>query len=355
MRTALLAIVLIVLALPAHDGARAQSFTTLQFANATDSPVDAWLGLGPESAGRIQDVRLVDIATNQQVPVSGDGLVGRFTLQAHQTVSWNSFNGGVAAGGSVTFRAPPQSCPVPGGPCGVTKGEFTVNNGHESADISSVDGINAIISMDLTDGGANPWPSAPDGSRVAQNSGTLTGDKSLWGVFPYRCTQCAAIGNAPPTDCNPLGPAQQSYCKDGTESNPQPAKCQADRAGAGGGVVKFTYVRAMDPLGESGPAAATAESTGAAPAATTPSPAAITPSALVTPSMPITPSTATTPSMPVTPSAPVTPSMPITPSAAPTPSAVATAHLPPTPPTAAAMPTAQAQPTTAVPVPTARP
>ena len=257
MRTALLAIVVLVMMLPAQNGAQAQSYTSLHFSNATASPVTAWLGLGPESAGRIENVTLVDVSTNQQVPITGSGLMGSFTLQANQTVSWNSFNGGVAAGGSITFRAPPQSCPVPGGPCGVTKGEFTVNNGHESVDISSVDGINAIISMDLTDGGANSWPSDPNGGRVAQNSGTLTGDKTLWGVFPYRCTQCAAIGNAPPTDCNPLGPAQQSYCKDGTESDPHPVKCQLDRTGAGGGTVKFTYIRPMDPVGESGPPAAT--------------------------------------------------------------------------------------------------
>jgi hypothetical protein len=247
MRTVLIAIVAVVMTLAAQDGARAQSFTSLQFTNATVSPVTAWLGLGPESAGRIENVTLVDIRTNQQVPLSGSGLLGSFTLQANQTVSWNSFNGGVAAGGTITFRAPPQSCPTAGGPCGVTKGEFTVNNGHESVDISSVDGINAIMAMDLSDGGASPWPSDPNGGRVAQNSGTLTGDKTAWGVFPYRCTQCAAIGNTPPTACNPLGPAMQSYCKDGTESNPQPVKCQLDRTSAGG-TVKFIFKGAMDPV-----------------------------------------------------------------------------------------------------------
>jgi hypothetical protein len=248
MRTVLLAIVAVVLTLPAQDGARAQSFTSLQFSNATGSAVTAWLGLGPESAGRIENVTLLDVSTNQPVPITGSGLLGSFTLQANQTVSWNSFNGGVTAGGSVTFRAPPQSCPTAGGPCGVTKGEFTVNNGHESVDVSSVDGINALVAMDLSNGGATPWPADPrNGSRVAQNSGTLTGDKTAWGVFPYRCTQCAAIGNAPPTDCNPLGPAQQSYCKDGTESNPQPVKCQLDRTGAGG-TVKFIFRGAMDPV-----------------------------------------------------------------------------------------------------------
>ena len=117
-------------------------------------------------------------------------------------------------------------------------------------DISSVDRINAIMAMDLSDGGATPWPSNPHGGHVAQNSGTLTGDKTAWGVFPYRCTQCAAIGNAPGSACNPLGPAQQSYCKEGTEANPQPVVCQLNRSGAGG-TVKFSFKGAMDPVGGS--------------------------------------------------------------------------------------------------------
>ena len=99
MRRVLIPIVAVVMTLVAQPGARAQSFTTLQFSNATGSPVTAWLGLGPESAGRIENVNLVDISTSQPVPISGSGLLGSFTLQANQTVSFNSFNGGVTAGG----------------------------------------------------------------------------------------------------------------------------------------------------------------------------------------------------------------------------------------------------------------
>jgi hypothetical protein len=318
------------MALAIQPGARAQSYTTVQFSNATGSSVDAWMGVQPASAGRIGQARLIDIVTQQQVPfsdVTPDGLLGKFTLQANQTVSFDSFSGGATHGGAITFRAPPQSCPViPGAPCGVTKGEFTINTGNESADVSSVDGINAIVEMDLTNGGSGPaWPTNPTtGSAVTRNSGTLTGDKPLWGVFPYRCTICADIGAAPPTDCNPLGPAQRSYCKEGTETNPSPAKCQGDRVGSGG-IVKFTFIEAKDPLGESGPPAASPGTTTTSTEAATPSPAVTTPSALVTPSTAVTPS------------------------------GVPTAQLPPTPPATAALPTAQAQPTTAVLVPTAGP
>jgi hypothetical protein len=216
--------------------------------------VTAWLTLGADSPGGVEQVTLRDVATGQQVPVSGSRLQGSFTLQGKQTVSWDSsFNRPgrepvrhAHATGAVTFRAPPQSCATTGGPCGVTKGEFAINVRDEAVDISSVDGINAIMAMDLSDGGETAWPADPtNGSRVAQNSGTLTGDKTAWGVFPYRCTQCAAIGNAPPPCNNPLGPAQQSYCKDGTESDPQPVRCQLNRIGPGG-TVKFIFHRAVD-------------------------------------------------------------------------------------------------------------
>jgi hypothetical protein len=245
MRTARILIVAAVMTLAARDGATAQSFTSLQFSNATASPVTTWLTLGANSAGKVEDARLVDVGTGASVPVNGSGLMGSFTLGANQTVSWNSFNGGLVTG-AVTFRSPPQSCPTSGGPCGVTKGEFAINIGNEAVDVSSVDGINAIMAMDLSDGGATPWPQNPAGGKIAQNSGTLTGDKTAWGVFPYRCTVCAAIGDAPGTGCNPLGPAMQSYCKTGTEHEPKPV-CQLNRSGAGG-TVKFIFKGAMDPI-----------------------------------------------------------------------------------------------------------
>src|SRR4051794_31382508 len=126
MRAVLISMLAVVLMLAAHAGAQAQSYTTLEFANTSGSAVTAWLTLGANSAGTIQNVVLLDTSSGQQVPLTGSGLQGSFTLQANQKVSWNSFNGGVATG-SVSFRAPPQSCPVTGGPCGVTKGEFAIN------------------------------------------------------------------------------------------------------------------------------------------------------------------------------------------------------------------------------------
>jgi hypothetical protein len=154
MRTFLILIVAVVMTLAARDGAGAQSFTSPRFSNATGSPVTAWLTLGADSMGKVEDAKLLDISTGQNVPVSGSGLQASFTLQANQAVSWNSFNGALATG-AVTFRAPPQSCPISGDPCGLTKGEFAINVGNEALDVSSVDGINAIMAMDLSGGGAD--------------------------------------------------------------------------------------------------------------------------------------------------------------------------------------------------------
>lgn len=344
IRTGLLAIVAVVLTLAPQPVARAQSYTSLQFTNSTGNAVTAYLTLGADSAGRISDVRLMDGSNQVTIGnVTPDNLQGSFTLQPNQSVTWNSFNGGRASG-SITFRAPPQSCKIDGGPCGVTKGEFGINipgGGGEAVDISSVDGINVIMSMDLSNGGGTAWPSGPNG-QVARNSGTLTGDKAAWGVFPYRCSICAGIGNAPAQCDNPLGPANQSYCKDGTESDPQPVRCQLNRTGAGG-TVKFAFEGIMDPLGESAPQSAGPESTSPSTAAATPSPAVTTPSAQVTPSA------ANTPSAAVTPTAAATAQRPSTPAAT---AAVPTAQAQPT---TAAAPTAQAQPTSAAPVPTAGP
>ena len=57
MRRVLLAIVGRDDAFAAQDGARAQSFTSLQFANATGSSVTAWLGWAPNRRARLRTSR----------------------------------------------------------------------------------------------------------------------------------------------------------------------------------------------------------------------------------------------------------------------------------------------------------
>jgi hypothetical protein len=103
-------IVAAAMTLAAREGAGAQSFTPLQFSNASVSPVTAWLTLGADSKGKVEDARLLDVGTGQKVRVSGSGLQGSFTLQANQTVSWNAFNGTLVTG-AVTFRTPPAVVP----------------------------------------------------------------------------------------------------------------------------------------------------------------------------------------------------------------------------------------------------
>ena len=81
--------------------------------------------------------------------------------------------------------------------CGSTKAEVLVNNPKwfDILDVSVVDGFNEKIQMNLT----------PAGGKVTQK---------VFGVFPYGCTICAGIKDAP------CGDAGKGECKLGTESKP---------------------------------------------------------------------------------------------------------------------------------------
>src|SRR5712692_4348149 len=124
MRKLLIPMVAVVMALAVQADGRAQAQrTSLHISNGSSSAVDTYLALNGGLGFTINDVTLVNVSTNQQVrpeQVGTDVLLGKFSLGPNQTVSWDS-NGGRRAGGSVTFRAFPQSCPTEGGPCGVTK------------------------------------------------------------------------------------------------------------------------------------------------------------------------------------------------------------------------------------------
>lgn len=256
------AVVVIMMPVAAPPDARAaQSSTTLEFSNATSGQVTAYLKYASAAMG-ISKVKLVDTHTMRPVPVTvidSATNLGRFMLEGKQTVSWDAFTTVQpvvpVVGGKVSFGAEPDNnCPVPGGPCGVTQGEFTINQPFEVVDISSVGGINAIINMDLTNPGAYPWAKNPYGPQTAQNSEDVSGDKKAWGVFPYRCTNCSDLGPHPPTCANPLGPANESYCKTTTASPyggtvPDPV-CQVGRvngAAGTGGTVKFTFMATARP------------------------------------------------------------------------------------------------------------
>ncbi len=97
--------------------------------------------------------------------------------------------------------------------CGSTKAEVLVNNPKrfDILDVSVVDGFNEKIQMNLT----------PTGGKVTQLGPPVgkLGNQKIFGVYPYACTICAGIKNAP------CGDAGKGECKLGTESNPD-VPCQ---------------------------------------------------------------------------------------------------------------------------------
>ena len=97
--------------------------------------------------------------------------------------------------------------------CGSTKAEVLVNNPtwYDVLDVSVVDGFNEKIQMNLTPTGGRTTQLGPPVGRL--------GNQKVFGVFPYACTICAAIKNAP------CGDAGAGECKGGTESRPD-VPCQ---------------------------------------------------------------------------------------------------------------------------------
>jgi hypothetical protein len=101
---------------------------------------------------------------------------------------------------ALSFKAPVT--------CGSTKAEVLVNNPKwfDVLDVSVVDGFNEKIQMNLT-------PTSGKVTQLGPPVGKL-GNQKVFGVFPYACTICAGIKDAP------CGDAGKGECKLGTESKP---------------------------------------------------------------------------------------------------------------------------------------
>ena len=97
--------------------------------------------------------------------------------------------------------------------CGSTKAEVLVNNPKwfDILDVSVVDGFNEKVQINVT-------PANGKMTQLGPPVGKL-GNQKIFGVFPYACTICAGIKNAP------CGDAGKGECKLGTESNPD-VPCQ---------------------------------------------------------------------------------------------------------------------------------
>lgn len=157
----------------------------------------------------------------------------------------------------VTFGAQNQNCEQAmsnGWPTGINNFEFTINcfdkhlnptatGGNESADITNVDGVNAILqySVDTLNGriGRKFWDYSKTDSNgnllmfgSARTSGKLHGDCNVPGIFPYDCDVCYASSPSAPTPCFPK-PAGYN-CSDSLAQPGNLYTCQINRPGQGG-------------------------------------------------------------------------------------------------------------------------
>src|SRR5262245_12924266 len=75
--------------------------------------------------------------------------------------------------------------------CGSTKAEVLVNNPNwfDILDVSVVNGFNEKIQVNLTPTGGSTTQLGPPVGKL--------GNQKVFGVFPYGCTICAGIKNAP--------------------------------------------------------------------------------------------------------------------------------------------------------------
>jgi|GEM_PF-1399135 len=168
---------------------------TVKLTNRKDSPVIAYINFGADSQIQANDLGGFCTATGK--------LNCNLTLQANTSVllpnsSYKYLNMALAFNKPVT--------------CGSTKAEVIANNPNwfDILDVSVVDGFNEKIQMNVTSGGRTVQLGPPVGK---------TGNRNVFGVFPYGCTICAGIKDAP------CGDAGTGECKGGTESKPD-SLCQ---------------------------------------------------------------------------------------------------------------------------------
>jgi hypothetical protein len=99
--------------------------------------------------------------------------------------------------------------------CNATKAEVIANNPawYDIQDVSVVDGFNNKIQITV-----DPGPRGGSTLVIGPPVG-LSGNQKIFGVYPFACTICTGIRNAP---CGDNGPSE---CHAGTEANPDPP-CQ---------------------------------------------------------------------------------------------------------------------------------
>lgn len=223
-------------------------FTDVTVTNWSDSSVMVFLTVqgGSSPAG------LFGIEKWDTLP---GGTTGFFKLRKGETRHYGSTLPGM--GLIVTFGAQNQNCQQAisnGWTTGINNFEFTINcfdkvlnptatGGNESADITNVDGVNAILqySVDTTEGtiGRKFWDYSKTDANgkllmfgSAHTSGQLFGDCNVPGIFPYDCDICYEVSPEAPTPCFTFPDGYN--CSDSLAQPGNLYTCQINRPGQGG-------------------------------------------------------------------------------------------------------------------------
>ena len=168
---------------------------TVRLTNQQNAPAEVYINFAADSVLKSSDLPFCK-ATGP--------LNCQFTLAAHASQAFPN-PGNKYLNMALAFNAPVN--------CGSTKAEVIANNPtwYDILDVSVVDGFNEKIQINVTStGGQAPQLEPPVGKL---------GNQKVFGVFPYGCTICAGIKNAP------CGDAGAGECKTGSESKPD-VPCQ---------------------------------------------------------------------------------------------------------------------------------
>jgi len=183
------------------EGGATSTNTAFAVRNATAAAVTVRLALGPQPTGTwLRDVAQFPASWG----VSGRGLVGSFNLPAQTTVSFTLPNA-TGLSGNVIFgggAGNPGCGRQPGFPNAANFGEFTLGvpangfNGQETVDVSSVNGTNAYLDIELAT--TNPWNAGAGHPNVSVVSGgTIGANADRVGVFGWQATNCTASVDPP--------------------------------------------------------------------------------------------------------------------------------------------------------------
>jgi len=163
---------------------------TVRLTNQQNVPAEVYINFAPDSVLKPTDLPFCTVT---------GPLNCHFTLAAHASQDVPN-PGHKYLNMSLAFNAPVS--------CGSTKAEVAANNPnwYDVLDVSVVDGFNEKIQMNVTPTGGNVTQLGPPVGKL--------GNQKIFGVFPYGCTICAGIKNAP------CGDAGAGECKTGSESKP---------------------------------------------------------------------------------------------------------------------------------------